>query len=180
MRPWSKPIPAPLIELLLRPEAFDLDEPRGPAFLRILFVAFAEDRGLLDNSGKILENTAALRAFRRSKWNNFQALFEAIDQGDPPHDIPQYNGELFKPDDILDDPKLQLDDKWPTVFTQIGKYDFKDEVTEAILGRIFELSIDDIERILHPCRGSYHELSMVPHSSPHARFDIQDWTPLDP
>ena len=114
---------------------------------RILFVAFAEDRGLLDNTGKVLENTAALRVLRRTKWNNFQMLFEAIDQGDPPHDIPQYNGELFKPDDILDDPKLQLDEKWPTVFTTIGKYDFKDEVTEAVLGRIFELSIEDIEKL---------------------------------
>ena len=114
---------------------------------RILFVAFAEDRGLLDNSGKTLENTAALRAHRRTKWNNFQSLFEAIDQGDPPTEIPQYNGELFKRDDILDDPRFELDDKWPTVFTGIGQYDFKDEVTEAVLGRIFELSIEDIEKL---------------------------------
>ncbi len=114
---------------------------------RILFVAFAEDRGLLDNSGKTLENTAALRAHRRSKWNNFQSLFEAIDQGDPPTEIPQYNGELFKHDDILNDPRFELDDKWPTVFTGIGQYDFKDEVTEAVLGRIFELSIEDIEKL---------------------------------
>ena len=42
------------------------------------------------------------------------------------------------------------------------------------------LSIDDLERILHPCRGAYYEQSMTPQSSPHARFDIQDWTPLDP
>ena len=114
---------------------------------RILFVAFAEDRGLLDSTGKILEHTASLRVLRRTKWNNFQSLFEAIDQGDPPHEIPQFNGELFKPDPILDDPKLQLDDKWPTVFTGIGNYDFKDEVTEAVLGRIFELSIEDIEKL---------------------------------
>jgi hypothetical protein len=42
------------------------------------------------------------------------------------------------------------------------------------------LSLDDLERILHPCRGAYYEMSMAPQSSPHARFDIQDWTPLDP
>lgn len=114
---------------------------------RILFVAFAEDRGLLDNTGKVLESTAAQVNYRRTRWNNFQMLFEAINLGDPPHDIPQYNGELFKPDEILDDPRLQLDDKWPTVFTGIGKYDFKDEVTEGVLGRIFELSIEDIEKL---------------------------------
>jgi hypothetical protein len=42
------------------------------------------------------------------------------------------------------------------------------------------LGIDDLERMLHPCRGAYHELSMTPQTSPHARFDIHDWTPLDP
>jgi hypothetical protein len=42
------------------------------------------------------------------------------------------------------------------------------------------LSIEDLERILSLCRNAYHELSAVPHSSPHARFDIQDWAPLDP
>jgi hypothetical protein len=42
------------------------------------------------------------------------------------------------------------------------------------------LGVEDLERILHPCRGAYTELSIVPNSSPHARFDIQDWTPLDP
>ena len=114
---------------------------------RILFVAFAEDRGLLDRSGKALENAATQVTWRRSPWNNFQSLFEAINLGDPRSEIPQYNGELFKTDDILDDPQLQLDDKWTAVFSGIGKYDFKYEVTEAVLGRIFELSINDIEKL---------------------------------
>jgi serine/threonine protein kinase len=42
------------------------------------------------------------------------------------------------------------------------------------------LSIDDLERMLQPCRGPYRETSTHPPTSPHARFDIQDWTPLDP
>ena len=42
------------------------------------------------------------------------------------------------------------------------------------------LSIDDLERMLHPCRGPIYEMSMAPQSSPHSRFDIQDWAPLDP
>jgi hypothetical protein len=42
------------------------------------------------------------------------------------------------------------------------------------------LTIEDLERMLHLCRNAYQELSMVPHNSPHARFDIQDWSPLDP
>ncbi len=135
-------------ELTAKGHSFIKSVPAAQKLLdRILFVAFAEDRGLLDNTGKVLEHTAAQRNYLSSKWNNFQRLFRAIDQGDPPHDIPEYNGELFKPDEILDDPNLQLDDKWPTVFTEIGKYDFKDEVTESVLGRIFELSIEDIEKL---------------------------------
>ena len=29
-------------------------------------------------------------------------------------------------------------------------------------------------------RTAYDELSTVPNTSPHARFDITDWVPLDP
>ena len=37
-----------------------------------------------------------------------------------------------------------------------------------------------VERVLRPCRLAYEEVAPVPTVSPHARFDIQDWTPLDP
>lgn len=42
------------------------------------------------------------------------------------------------------------------------------------------LRIEDLERILNPCRSAYEGNVSVPHSSPHSRFDIVDWTPLDP
>jgi hypothetical protein len=42
------------------------------------------------------------------------------------------------------------------------------------------LSAEDLGRILHNCRKAYDETANVPNVSPHARFDIQDWTPLDP
>jgi hypothetical protein len=42
------------------------------------------------------------------------------------------------------------------------------------------LTAADIERILRPCRNPYHEHCLTPNTSPHARFDIVDWTPLDP
>jgi serine/threonine protein kinase len=42
------------------------------------------------------------------------------------------------------------------------------------------LKVEDLERILRTCRAAYQDSSSVPVSSPHARFDIQDWTPLDP
>jgi hypothetical protein len=43
-----------------------------------------------------------------------------------------------------------------------------------------ELSLEDLERIVRSCRAAYEEAIKLPQSSPHARFDIQDWMPLDP
>lgn len=42
------------------------------------------------------------------------------------------------------------------------------------------LSAEDLQRLLNHCRPAYREFSTVPASSPHARFDITDWVPLDP
>jgi hypothetical protein len=39
---------------------------------------------------------------------------------------------------------------------------------------------EDLDRILRSCRSSYEEVAYVPTTSPHSRFDIQEWTPLDP
>ncbi len=43
-----------------------------------------------------------------------------------------------------------------------------------------ELSLEDLERILRTSRPAYEQAAHVPNTSPHARFDIQDWVPLDP
>jgi hypothetical protein len=43
-----------------------------------------------------------------------------------------------------------------------------------------DLSLEDVEKLLAACRAAYAETAVVPQSSPHARFDIQDWVPLDP
>jgi hypothetical protein len=42
------------------------------------------------------------------------------------------------------------------------------------------LTIEDMQRLLRPCRPAYESLGGVPHSSPHSRYDILDWVPLDP
>jgi eukaryotic-like serine/threonine-protein kinase len=42
------------------------------------------------------------------------------------------------------------------------------------------LSAEDLQRLLRPCRRAYEELAFAPTASPHARFDITDWVPLDP
>jgi eukaryotic-like serine/threonine-protein kinase len=42
------------------------------------------------------------------------------------------------------------------------------------------LNQEDLLRLLNHCRPAYRELSAVPGLSPHARFDITDWVPIDP
>jgi hypothetical protein len=42
------------------------------------------------------------------------------------------------------------------------------------------LTTEELEQILRPCRGAYDEVAGAPPVSPHARFDVNDWTPLDP
>lgn len=112
---------------------------------RILFIAFAEDRGLLGDR-PLLERVATTRLPGVSRWAAFRALFHAFDRGDPSQRIDPYNGSLFKPDTLLDDPAFELDDdRWPDFFRQIGGYDFRHEVTPDVLGHIFERSITAIE-----------------------------------
>src|SRR5208282_1167222 len=48
----------------------------------------------------------------------------------------------------LDDLGFALDSgKWPQVFVMMGEFDYRNEVTVDVLGRIFERSITDIEEI---------------------------------
>ncbi len=42
------------------------------------------------------------------------------------------------------------------------------------------LTAQDLHAILKPCHTAYEQLHGAPNTSPHARFDIQDWLPLDP
>jgi type I restriction-modification system DNA methylase subunit len=112
---------------------------------RILFVAFAEDKGLLP------ENTLKSCYEDRGKWNpqpaweNFKGLFESIDKGNPPLNIPGYNGGLFAQNNGLN--ALILSDSLCESFKSIGEYDFDSDVSVNILGHIFEQSITDLEDI---------------------------------
>jgi hypothetical protein len=42
------------------------------------------------------------------------------------------------------------------------------------------MTAEDLRPFFKHCRQAYDELAPVPNSSPHARFDITDWVPLDP
>ena len=112
---------------------------------RILFVAFAEDKGLLP------EDTLKSCYEDRGKWNpqpaweNFKGLFQSIDKGNPPLNIPGYNGGLFAYHEALHN--LKVSDELCAGFKTLGSYDYESNVSVNILGHIFEQSISDIEEI---------------------------------
>lgn len=112
---------------------------------RVLFVAFAEDKGLIPD-------TTIKKAFEHSDpynprpiYHNFIGLFNAIDKGNKSLDIPAYNGGLFAHDDFLD--QLVVSDSLCEGFKNIAEYDFDSEVSVTVLGHIFEQSIADLEEL---------------------------------
>ena len=124
---------------------------------RVLFVAFAEDTGLLPDN-------ALLKAFKHNDpynphpvWDNFKGLFRRIDIGDPATFQPvgdrilKYNGGLFQHNPNIND--LELPDAVCEGFKKIGEYDFESEVGVTILGHIFEQSITDMDRLIAQARG---------------------------
>lgn len=112
---------------------------------RILFIAFAEDKGLLPD--RIIE-----RAYQQQNpfnplpvWENFNGLFRAIDKGNAALQIPAYNGGLFAPNPALD--ALLISDALCESFRDLAHYDFESEVSVTVLGHIFEQSIADLEQL---------------------------------
>ncbi len=118
---------------------------------RILFIAFAEDTSLLPAHSleKAFEHNDPYNP--RPVWQNFLALFRAVDEGSKALDIPKYNGGLFAFDEQVD--KIILPNEICESFKKIGAYDFESEVSVTILGRIFEQSVSDLERLLARARG---------------------------
>lgn len=112
---------------------------------RVLFIAFAEDNGLLPD--RSLE-----RAFEhndpynpRPVWQNFLGLFAAINEGSDQLNIPRYNGGLFKRDEVIR--SLEISDAICEGFKRLGTYDFASEISVTVLGHIFEQSIADVEHL---------------------------------
>lgn len=132
---------------------------------RVLFIAFAEDTGLLPS--KTLQGAFEhIDPFNpRPIWDNFLGLFRAIDQGRAERrnsegkviiaPIPRYNGGLFRQDDTID--ALAMPDDVCEGFKTLGAYDFASEVSVTVLGHIFEQSIADVERLQAQARGEETE-----------------------
>lgn len=123
---------------------------------RTLFVAFAEDRGLLpeDLLAKAYEHRDPFNP--HPIWSNFQGLFRAIDRGNEGLGIPRYNGGLFALHPLLDE-RLHVPDEACEYLKRIGEYHYgaphwtdgeaAQLVDVEILGHIFEQSIEDLEAI---------------------------------
>jgi hypothetical protein len=111
---------------------------------RLLFIAFAEDKNLLPENSLSTAILAQDVYFPRPKWERLRKLFEWVDKGAPPLNIPRYNGGLFAADPLIDG--LMLSDDLVEQFKAISDYDFASEISVTILGHIFEQSITDIEK----------------------------------
>ncbi len=137
-----------LITALAQANALDpgaLIAPAQKLLDRVLFVAFAQQRGLLP-ANTLQDVHQTNNPWNPSpRWLNYQALFRAVDKGLLVRNIPPYNGGLFAPDAVLD--SLMLPDGACDVFLELSKYDFGGEVSVSVLGHIFEQSITDLEQL---------------------------------
>lgn len=112
---------------------------------RVLFIAFAEDNGLLPDD-------SLLNAFQhrdpynpKPVWQTFLGLFTAIDRGNDQLKIPRYNGGLFHPNETIN--TLAIPDHICEGFKRLAEYDFASEISVTVLGHIFEQSIADVEQL---------------------------------
>jgi type I restriction-modification system DNA methylase subunit len=114
---------------------------------RVIFMCFAEDRGLLP--ADILQTIK--RDFEKSSmvesvWDSLKIAFNYVHRGNDSWGIPDgYNGGLFARDDRFDD--LRLEGHVLSKIIDFGMYDFADQLSVTILGHIFEQSISDLEEI---------------------------------
>jgi len=122
---------------------------------RFLFVLFAEDTGLIQPNTitKIVSDWQHLRKLDAYQplYSIFRKYFSYLDKGKDISDwgfVPAYNGGLFKPDEILDNPETKIDDDvLEKDSLNMSSYDFNTEVDVNILGHIFENSLNEIEEI---------------------------------
>lgn len=110
---------------------------------RVLFIAFAEDRDLLP--AHTLSNYLNGADEFKSGWDQLKLLFKDIKYGEPRRNIPLYNGDLFAENPELEE--LKISDDLLMLFKKLWEYDFATDISETILGHIFEQSIADLDQI---------------------------------
>lgn len=152
---------------------------------RVLFIAFAEDTGLLP-SNTLRDAFDHRDPYNpRPVWENFKGLFHAIDAGRSEirsdegkivvPAIPLYNGGLFRKDAAIND--LKLPDAICEGFKTLGDYDFASEVSVTVLGHIFEQSIADVERLQAIALGEEEEPTKASGTTGRRKRDGVVYTP---
>jgi len=114
---------------------------------RIIFILFAEDRGLLNpNTIKEIRTRHAQDVFGHPIYEYYKIYFNAINTGNDKLGIPKYNGGLFAPDALLE--RLIIEDAYLDMEAQkLSDYDFESDISVNILGHIFEQSLTDLEEL---------------------------------
>ncbi len=115
---------------------------------RIIFILFAEDRGLLhaNTIKEIREEFKNQKFSTYALYDIYKFYFDAINEGNSKLSIPKYNGGLFAKDELLD--ALIIDDSALDMEAQkLSDYDFESDISVNILGHIFEQSLTDLEEL---------------------------------
>ena len=119
---------------------------------RLLFIFFAEDRGLLPPNSimLIINQWEKLRELDEYQpfYNRLKKYFGYMNTGfqGKNYEVFAYNGGLFKPDEILDG-LIISDEVLMRYCKKISDYDFQSDVDVNILGHIFENSLTEIEEV---------------------------------
>ena len=119
---------------------------------RLLFIFFAEDRGLLPPNSimMVINQWEKLKELDEYQpfYNRLKKYFGYMNTGfqGKNYEVFAYNGGLFKPDEILDG--LTISDEVLRIYCKkIAEYDFASDVDVNILGHIFENSLTEIEEV---------------------------------
>ncbi len=117
---------------------------------RIVFLCFAEDKGLLPSN---LVKTMVKEwedftesGLKMALYDRFKAYFEFVNKGfkSKKYDIYPYNGGLFAPDEVLDTLTIE-DESLQTRSEKLSSYDFDSDIDTNVLGHIFEHSLNELE-----------------------------------
>jgi type I restriction-modification system DNA methylase subunit len=126
---------------------------------RILFLLFAEDKGLVGTNSivNIVEKwSGADDDYYRPLYEMVNTYFGHLYRGytyqKTGEVIPQFGGELFAPDDVLEVLKID-DDVLKNDLLVLSKYDFNTDVDVNILGHIFEHSLNEVDDVEAELRG---------------------------
>lgn len=129
---------------------------------KVLFVLFAEDKGLVTTNSivQIVEKWNDLKndAFDTPKplYQLVVLFFNNLFKGKYDQKgsilIPEFGGEIFAPDEVLD--SLIVDDAvLKDDLLKLSRYDFNTDVDVNILGHIFEHSLSEIEEVEAELKG---------------------------